>query len=268
MTAGRVSGEKTLCQRYCEDSIAGRPSALARAWQAAGYAGQARPGYAGQLGPRSHSQKKKSVLQSSPHGRTRIFVTLVPPMSRKRGWASPFWASPYSLGEPSNEVGASHQTRLGRAIKRGWGEPSNEVGRAIKRGWGEPSNEVGASHQTRLGRAIKRGWASHQTRLGEPLNHSGLHACFKAAPWRYGASSALCPLGTSSACSARCLLGTFSARSALHPLHGASTGVPTFLQVPARHWGACSARARSAHLVTSARSALPVPARHVPARHI
>ena len=32
------------------------------------------------------------------------------------------------LGEPSNEVGASHQTRLGRAIKRGWGEPSNEVG--------------------------------------------------------------------------------------------------------------------------------------------
>ena len=78
--------------------------------------------------------KKKSVLQSS-HGRTGIFVTLVPPMSRKRGWASPFWASPYSLGEPSNEVGASHQTRLGRAIKRGWGEPSNEVGRAIKRGW-------------------------------------------------------------------------------------------------------------------------------------
>ena len=119
LTAGRVSGEKTLCQRYCEDSIAGRPSVLARAWQAAGYAGQARPGYAGQLGPRSHSQKK-SVLQSSPHGRTGIFVTLVPPMSRKRGWASPFWASPYSLGEPSNEVGASHQTRLGRAIKRGW----------------------------------------------------------------------------------------------------------------------------------------------------
>ena len=39
-----MSGEKTLCQRYCKDSIAGRPSALARAWQAAGYAGQARPG--------------------------------------------------------------------------------------------------------------------------------------------------------------------------------------------------------------------------------
>ena len=30
LTAGRVSGEKTLCQRYCEDSIAGRPSVLAR----------------------------------------------------------------------------------------------------------------------------------------------------------------------------------------------------------------------------------------------
>ena len=201
-----MSGEKTLCQRYCEDSIAGRPSALARAWQAAGYAGQARPGYAGQLGPRSHSQKK-SVLQSSPHGRTGIFVTLVPPMSRvgraRFGRARTHWAS--------------HQTRLGRAIKRGWGEPSNEVGashqtrlgRAIKRGWGEPSNEVGASHQTRL---------------GEPLNHSGLHACFKAAPWRYGASSA-------------------RARSA----H----------LVPARH-GACSA-----HLVP-ARHCTPstVPARH------
>ena len=42
------------------------------------------------------------------------------------------------LGEPSNEVGASHQTRLGEPVLRGrW-----------------------ASHQTRLGRAIKRGWAS------------------------------------------------------------------------------------------------------------
>ena len=46
------------------------------------------------------------------------------------------WASPYSLGEPvlgepSNEVGASHQTRLG------------------------------ASHQTRLGEPVLRGrWAS------------------------------------------------------------------------------------------------------------
>ena len=51
-----------------------------------------------------------------------------------------------------------------------------------------------ASHQTRLGEPTH--WAS-QYSLGEPvLNHfhSGLHACFKAAPaWRcaYGARSAL-----------------------------------------------------------------------------
>ena len=32
LTAGRVSGEKTLCQRCCEDSIADRPPALARQW--------------------------------------------------------------------------------------------------------------------------------------------------------------------------------------------------------------------------------------------
>ena len=32
LTAGRVSGEKTLRQRYCEDSIADGPSALARQW--------------------------------------------------------------------------------------------------------------------------------------------------------------------------------------------------------------------------------------------
>ena len=47
------------------------------------------------------------------------------------GRASTHWASPYSLGEPSNEVGASHQTRLGRAIKRGWGEPVL-IGRATQ----------------------------------------------------------------------------------------------------------------------------------------
>ena len=34
------------------------------------------------------------------------------------------------------------------------------IGRAIERGWGEPSNEVGASHQTRLGEPVLRGWAS------------------------------------------------------------------------------------------------------------
>ena len=41
------------------------------------------------------------------------------------------------------------------------------------RRWASP---CWASHQTRLGRAINRGWAS-QYSLGKPLNfHSGLHA--------------------------------------------------------------------------------------------
>ena len=107
------------------------------------------------------------------------------------------WASPYSLGkpvlgEPSNEVGASHQTRLG--------EPSNEVGRASTKG-----------------------------AVGKPLNFDSLHACFKAAPAWCGAYSACsahllsaCSAHLLSACSARlvkcrhcarsalCLLGTFS----------------------------------------------------------
>ena len=78
---------------------------------------------------------------------------------------------------------------------------------------GEPSNEVGASHQTRLGEPSNEVGRATRWPLGEPLNHSGLHACFKAAPWRsYGASSAR-------ARSAHLL----SARSALHPLHGASS---------------------------------------------
>ena len=166
-------------------------------------------------------------------------------MSRKRGWASPFWASPYSLGEPSNEVGASHQTRLGRAIKRGWGEPSNEVGRASTKPLGEPL----------VGR-----WASHSTFTA--------NACLALLRCQLGT----CPLGTSSACSAWCLLGTFSARSALHPLHGASSapgcqlsykcplGTVPARHVPARHFLPAWHCACSAHLVTSARSA--VPARH------
>ena len=57
---------------------------LARARQGSD-AGQARPGfYAGQLGPRSHWQKK-SVLQSSPHGRTGIFfLGRIPTLARAR----------------------------------------------------------------------------------------------------------------------------------------------------------------------------------------
>ena len=47
------------------------------------------------------------------------------------GRARAHWANPYSLGEPvlgepSNEVGASHQTRLGEPVLRGpLGEPLN-----------------------------------------------------------------------------------------------------------------------------------------------
>ena len=169
---------------------------------------------------------KKSVLQSS-HGRTGIFVTLVPPMSRKRGWASP-----YSLGEPSNEVGASHQTRLGRAIKRGWGEPSNEVG---------------ASHQTRLGRAIKRGWASHQTRLGEPVLR-GRWASPYSLGEPVGRASTRGPLGepvlrgrwaSPYSLGEPVLIGRANFYSGLHSgqrlrLLGAPT-VPARHQVPARH---------------------------------
>ena len=66
-------------------------------------------------------QKKKACC-SPPHGRTGIFVTLVPPMSRKQGWASPFWASPYSLGEPSNEVGRATKGPLGEPVLS-WASP-------------------------------------------------------------------------------------------------------------------------------------------------
>ena len=66
------------------------------------------------------------------------------------------------------------QARIRRAIRRGWGEPSNKVGNEVGRAstigrarthWANP---YWASHQTRLGRAIKRGWAS-QYSLGEPV---------------------------------------------------------------------------------------------------
>ena len=85
--------------------------------------------------------------------------------SNKVGRASTHWASPYSLGKPSTRLGEPvliGQARIGRT----------RIGRAIKRGWGEPLNEVGR--------------ASTKGPLGEPLNfYSGLHACFKAAPaWR------------------------------------------------------------------------------------
>ena len=132
-------------------------------------------------------------------------------MWRARRWASPYWAS--------------HQTRLGRAIKRGWGEPSNEVGRASTKG-----------------------------PLGETFTVASVaNACL----------ALLRCLGT------RCPLGTVPAR---HDLQVPARHVPArhihllvparhvparriYLLVPARHC-ARSARARSARVVTSARSAL------------
>ena len=180
---------------------------LARARQGSDAGQVARPGSWGLAAIR----KKKSVLQSSPHGRTGIFVTLVPPMSRKRGWASPFWASPYSLGEPSNEVGASHQTRLG--------EPSNEVGRASTKPLGEPVLSRWASHSTtpasklRLGATVPRHVPARHCACSARLVKCQLGTCpLGAAPPRCqhrganfptSARSALCLLGT-------CPLGTFS----------------------------------------------------------
>ena len=57
---------------------------------------------------------------------------------------------------------ASHQTRLGEPAPRGrWANPYSLgepvlIGRAIKRGWGEPSNEVGASQYSLGGRPASR----------------------------------------------------------------------------------------------------------------
>ena len=85
-------------------------------------------------------------------------------LCRAAGASQPFAKKKRAAALPPREdwnfcdIGATNvkETRLGEPVL---GEPVL-IGRAIKRGWGEPSNEVGASHQTRLGRAIKRGWAS------------------------------------------------------------------------------------------------------------
>ena len=208
-----------------------------QARQAGGfYAGQARPGYAGQLGPRSHWQKKLQVLP--PHdnldilGRTGFYFSLV----CRAGWAVPgrrgrwrasgavgratHWAS-HSLGEPvlgraTHWASTWANPCLGRAIKRGWGEPSNEaikraVGRAsTKRPLGEPV--LRARWASQLGKPVLGepvGRASTRWALGEPLNfHSQrlLGATVpRHVPARHCACSArlvkcqlgTCPLGTS-----------------------------------------------------------------------
>ena len=51
------------------------------------------------------------------------FVTLAPPMSRKRGWAKGPWASQYSFGEPvhwASQYSLGEPVLIGRAIKQGW----------------------------------------------------------------------------------------------------------------------------------------------------
>ena len=65
------------------------------------------------------------------------------------------------------DIGATNvkETRLGEPVL---GEPVL-IGRAIKRGWGEPSNEVGASHQTRLGEPVLRGRWANPYALGKPV---------------------------------------------------------------------------------------------------
>ena len=85
--------------------IPSNSNSLVQARQAGGYAGQARPGY-----------EKKSVLQSSPRedwnfcdiGATNVKET--------------------RLGEPV----LGEPVLIGRAIKRGWGEPVQAVGRATR----------------------------------------------------------------------------------------------------------------------------------------
>ena len=123
-----------------------------RPWRGLGSdAGQARPGfYAGQ------------ECGALGVGRARTH------------WANPYWAS--------------HQTRLGRAIKRGWGEPSNEVGRA-RTHWASPYS---LGEPVLIGRAS---WASQFLQWPQ----------WPTPAWRsYGARSA------PGARSALCLLGTFS----------------------------------------------------------
>ena len=182
-------------------------------------------------------------------------------------WRARRWASQYSLGEPvligrarigraikrgwgepSNEVGASHQTRLGEPVLRGpLGEPvligRTRIGRAIKRGWGEPSNEVGRAGRWAsqyslgepvLGEPSNEVGASHQTRLGEPVLRGrwASHSTFTAST----PASKLAWRGAYSACSARLLRHLLSACSA-HLLSACSARLVKCQlgTVPARH---------------------------------
>ena len=160
---------------------------LARARQGF-YAGQARPGYAGQV--RRNCRVRRQF-------RTKTF--LVPPQTGRSAIEGKY----PSIQLPVLPVHMSHQTRLGRAIKRGWGEPSRWASQAV-------------------GRAKP---------LGEPLNH----ACFKAAPW-YGV---LCPLSTVSARHVPArhiyLVPAWHCTPTVPARHRGSYKCPLGTGVPARH---------------------------------
>ena len=128
------------------------------------------------------------------------------------------------------------RTRIGRAIKRGWGEPSNEVGRASTKGpLGEP---------VLIGRA-RTHWASQHSlgepvligRTTQPLSQWPTPAPVPARHCACSARLVKCLLGTASACSARsvptykCPLGTSTYKCPL----GTSTYKCPLGTVPARH---------------------------------
>ena len=121
LTAGRVSGEKTLCQRYCEDSIASG-------------------GFFGQNRKLKRSRKTDLGVERSRN----------PDLGKKNP----------DLGAGS-DAGQARPGGYARQECGALGVGRARIGRAIKRGWGEPSNEVRASHQTRLGEPVLKGrWAS------------------------------------------------------------------------------------------------------------
>ena len=94
------------------------------------------------------------------------------------------WASPYSLSEP---------VLIGRA-RTHWANPYS-LGEPVL---GEPSNEVGASHQTRLGEPVLRGrWASHSTTFTVANACACLALCLGTSTSACSARLLKCLLGTS-----------------------------------------------------------------------
>ena len=81
--------------------------------------------YAGQLGPRSHWQKKACCSPPPTGGLEFFFLGRIPTLERARQGSDAGQARPG--GYARQECGALGvgQARIGRAIKRGWGEPSN-----------------------------------------------------------------------------------------------------------------------------------------------